>query len=120
MATIPQIEANRLNAQKSTGPRSVEGKAVSCFNATKTGIDAKSQIVRGEDPADLQTLTAEYRERWQPASPEQRLLVDTLIICCLHVMGAFFVAWSTEHAPKHDTNPLPASRISWSVACEEP
>jgi hypothetical protein len=81
MATIQQIEANRLNAQHSTGPRSVEGKAVSCFNATKTGIDAKSQIVRGEDPAELQTLTAEYRERWQPATPEQRLLVDTLIDC---------------------------------------
>jgi hypothetical protein len=81
MATIQQIEANRLNAQKSTGPRSVEGKAVSCFNATKTGIDAKSQIIRGEDPADLQTLIAEYQERWQPATPEQRLLVDTLIDC---------------------------------------
>jgi hypothetical protein len=81
MATIQQIEANRLNAQKSTGPRSVEGKAVSCFNAIKTGIDSKSQIVRGEDPAELQTLTAEYRERWQPATPEQRLLVDTLIDC---------------------------------------
>jgi hypothetical protein len=81
MATIQQIEANRLNAQKSTGPRSVEGKAVSCFNAIKTGIDAKSQIVRGEDPADLQALTAEYQQRWQPATPEQRLLVDTLIDC---------------------------------------
>ena len=81
MATIQQIEANRLNAQKSTGPRSVEGKAVSCFNALKTGIDAKSQIVRGEDPAELQTLTAEYQERWQSATPEQRLLVDTLIDC---------------------------------------
>ena len=81
MATIQQIEANRLNAQKSTGPRSVEGKAVSCFNAIKTGIDAKSQIIRGEDPAELQTLTAEYQQRWQPATPEQRLLVDTLIDC---------------------------------------
>jgi len=81
MATIQQIEANRLNAQKSTGPRSVEGKAVSCFNALKTGIDAKSQIVRGEDPAELQSLTAEYQERWQSATPEQRLLVDTLIDC---------------------------------------
>jgi hypothetical protein len=81
MATLQQIEANRLNAQKSTGPRSVEGKAVSCFNALKTGIDAKSQIIRGEDPADLETLAAEYQERWQPATPEQRLLVDTLINC---------------------------------------
>ena len=79
MATIQQIEANRLNAQKSTGPCSVAGKAVSRFNATKTGIDAKSQIIRSEDPADLETLAAEYQERWQPATPEERLLVDTLI-----------------------------------------
>jgi hypothetical protein len=81
MATIQQIEANRRNAELSTGPRSVEGKAVSRFNAIKTGIDAKSQIVRGEDPAELQTLTAEYQQRWQPATPEQRLLVETLIDC---------------------------------------
>jgi hypothetical protein len=79
MATIQQIEANRLNAQKSTGPCSVAGKAVSRFNATKTGIDAKSQIIRNEDSADLETLAAEYQERWQPATPEERLLVDTLI-----------------------------------------
>jgi hypothetical protein len=81
MSTIQQIEANRLNAQKSTGPRSPEGKAVSRFNATKTGIDAKSQIVPGEDPVELDTLAAEYQERWQPATPEQRLLVDTLVDC---------------------------------------
>ena len=81
MATIQQIEANRLNAQKSTGPRSVEGKAVSCLNALKTGIDAKSQVIPGEDPAHLETLTAEYRERWQPATPEERLLVDSLVNC---------------------------------------
>jgi hypothetical protein len=79
MATIQQIEANRLNAQKSSGPCSVAGKAVSRFNATRTGIDAKSQIIRSEDPADLETLAAEYQERWQPATPEERLLVDTLI-----------------------------------------
>jgi len=81
MATIQQIEANRRNAEYSTGPRSVEGKAVSRFNATKTGIDAKSHIIRGEDPADLETLAAEYQERWQPATPEQRLLVDALVDC---------------------------------------
>ena len=81
MATTQQIEANRLNAQNSTGPRSIEGKAVSRFNALKTGIDAKSQIIRGEDPAELDTLAAEYQQRWQPATPEQRLLVDTLIDC---------------------------------------
>ena len=79
MATIHQIEANRLNAQKSTGPRSSHGKAASSMNALKSGIDAQSQIIRGEDPAALEALTAEYIERFRPSTPEQRHYVDTLI-----------------------------------------
>ena len=79
MATLLQIEANRLNSQRSTGPRSAEGKATSSMNALKSGIDAQSQIIRGENIADLEALTAEYMERFQPATPEQRQYVDTLV-----------------------------------------
>jgi hypothetical protein len=79
MATIKQIAANRLNALRSSGPRSVAGKAVSSMNALQSGIDAKSNLIRGEDSAALETLTREYRERFLPATPEERLLVDTLI-----------------------------------------
>jgi hypothetical protein len=79
MPSKKQIEANRLNAQKSTGPRSSEGKARSSMNALKSGIDAKSQIVRGETPAALDSLRAEYYDRFRPTTPEQRMLVDTLI-----------------------------------------
>jgi len=49
MATPAQIAANRTNAQKSTGPRSVEGKAASRFNALKHGMDAKSIVLPNED-----------------------------------------------------------------------
>jgi hypothetical protein len=79
MATQKQIEANRLNSRKSTGPRTPAGKSVSRMNALKTGIDANSQVIRGEDPSALATLTAEYYDRYQPSTPEQRALVDTLI-----------------------------------------
>ena len=41
MATPAQIIANRLNALKSTGPRSAEGKAASRFNALKHAASAK-------------------------------------------------------------------------------
>jgi hypothetical protein len=39
MSTEAQINANRLNAQKSTGPRTPEGKAASSLNALKSGPD---------------------------------------------------------------------------------
>jgi len=79
MATILQIEANRRNAQNSTGPRTDQGKAVSRFNALKTGIDARSHVIPGEDPNVLETLALDYYERFQPAAPEQRFLVDAMI-----------------------------------------
>ena len=73
--------ANRLNAQKSTGPSSAEGKARSSMNALKTGIDAKTQLIRGETWTALQELIDEYYHRFHPTAPDQRLLVDTLIDC---------------------------------------
>jgi len=79
MSSQKQTEANRLNARKSTGPRSVEGKAASSMNALKSGIDAQSQIIRGEIAANLQALTAEYYDRFHPTTPEQRMLVDLLV-----------------------------------------
>jgi hypothetical protein len=79
MSTLQQIEANRLNAQKSTGPTSAEGKDAVRFNALKSGIHAQSQVIPGEDPAALALLTAEYYDRYQPATPEVRALVDALV-----------------------------------------
>ena len=45
MSSQRQIEANRRNALKSTGPTSVTGKAVSSMNALNSGIHAKSLIL---------------------------------------------------------------------------
>src|SRR5437879_5884951 len=79
MPTEAQINANRLNAQKSTGPTSPEGKARSSLNALKSGIDAWSHIIPGEDPAELEVLTEQFLHHYQPADPVQLSLVDTLI-----------------------------------------
>jgi hypothetical protein len=79
MASPAQIAANRLNAQKSTGPRSTEGKSTTRFNALKSGIDAKSLVIPGEDPAELSALAANYYTQFEPASPVEQFLVDCLI-----------------------------------------
>ena len=81
MASQAQIEANRRNAQKSTGPTSVTGKAVSSMNALKTGIHAKSLVLPSEKLADLEQLIDDYYRRHQPDSPEARLYLDEVIHC---------------------------------------
>ena len=79
MATAAQITANRANAQKSTGPRSVEGKSASRFNALKHGIDAASIVIPGEDPADYDALVAHYLHEYRPQSASESFHVDTMI-----------------------------------------
>ena len=49
------------------------------MNALKSGIYSKSLTIPGEDPAKLTTLTEEYFQRYCPALPEQRDLVDILV-----------------------------------------
>src|ERR1017187_6481854 len=81
MSTLRQIEANRRNAQKSTGPTSVTGKAASSMNALKTGIHAKPLVLPTEKLADLELLIDEDYHSHHPASPEARALIDDLIRC---------------------------------------
>jgi hypothetical protein len=79
MATLTQIEANRRNAQHSTGPRTPEGKAASSMNALKSGIDADSNVIPGEDATDLAALTERLYQSCQPQTDIESLLVDDIV-----------------------------------------
>jgi hypothetical protein len=79
MATLAQITANRANAQKSTGPRSAEGKSASRFNSLKHGLDAASVIIPGEDPAVYDSLAAQYLIEFHPQSASESFHVDTML-----------------------------------------
>ena len=46
--SLKQVAANRRNAQKSTGPKTANGKAVSKLNALKHGLLAQTVVVRGQ------------------------------------------------------------------------
>ena len=76
-----QINANRQNAQLSTGPTSVAGKAVSSMNAGKHGIYAESLIFPGENPEDLAALQQAYVDQFHPQGPVEEKLVEILVRC---------------------------------------
>ncbi len=81
MSTLRQIEANRRNAQNSSGPTSVTGKAVSSLNSLKTGIHAKSLVLPFENRANLEELIEECYRHYHPTTPDARFVVDDLIRC---------------------------------------
>src|ERR1017187_8296163 len=107
MSTLRQIEANRRNSHKSTGPTSVTGKAVSSMNSLKSGIHAKSLLLPCENLADLQQLIEECYLHYHPANPEQRFYVDDLIRCewtLRRLDNAETQAWRYQNEDRY-TNP---------------
>ena len=54
VVSAAKLEANRRNAERSTGPRSQEGKSRSRLNALTHGMTAESAIVPGEDSAEFE------------------------------------------------------------------
>ena len=78
-STPKRRAASRANSQKSTGPRTTQGKAISQFNALKHGIYPVHQIMFDETPEDLAELAAEYHEHYSPADFPERSLVDTMV-----------------------------------------
>jgi hypothetical protein len=79
MTTEAQITANRLNAQKSTGPRTPEGKAISAMNALKHGLLAREGFIRGEDEIDY-GIHREYLWSYlTPGAPLEEILANQII-----------------------------------------
>lgn len=62
-----RIEANRANAQKSTGPQTPEGKAASSRNATKHGLTAEHMVLPNENITEFEEFRAEMLDALQPS-----------------------------------------------------
>ena len=78
MSTDRQIEANRLNAQHSTGPTTPEGRAAVRLNGLKFGLYAETLVLPGEDPAEFEALLDRLHAEHQPATLTEELFVSQL------------------------------------------
>ncbi|MBI5282091.1 MAG: hypothetical protein HY858_10445 [Candidatus Solibacter usitatus] len=58
MATVAQVLANQANAQLSTGPRTIDGKARTAQNARKHGFTAATLHVSDDQRQEFETLQA--------------------------------------------------------------
>src|SRR5215472_6245385 len=82
-ATSPRkIEANRRNAQLSTGPKTDEGKAKSSKNSITHGIFV-TKFLDGATPqtvAEIEELAAGLRDYYNPQSIVEEILLQKIVI----------------------------------------
>ncbi|MGD8499862.1 MAG: hypothetical protein PVJ86_04400 [Phycisphaerales bacterium] len=79
MSTQAQIKANRQNSQKSTGPRTAEGKAAVSRNAVKHGLFASQDVVKGENKADFDLFCDKMLAELAPVGALESMLAERFV-----------------------------------------
>ncbi len=115
MATEAQISANRRNAQKSTGPRTSEGRAAVSQNAVKHGLLARQNVISSESQADFDL----YRERMltelAPASPMESMLAERIVTLSWRLKRTGRIQNQAIDALNQDNNSSPLSKLAQSL-----
>ena len=73
-----RLRANRLNAQKSTGPRTEQGKQRSRLNATRHGFTGQVLCLPPEELDALNAIIRQFEQHYQPSGPQEQHLVHML------------------------------------------
>jgi hypothetical protein len=107
MSSLKQIEANRRNALKSTGPTTLEGKRHSRCNAVRHGLTAETVIAALEDSEDYQAFEAAVISDYDAESAVERELVLRLASVLWRLRRATGIETAlfdsvTEESPPHE------------------
>src|ERR1035437_9850024 len=82
--SLKQLKSNRRNARRSTGPRTVAGKAASRMNAVRHGILSGMVVVRGlriqEHEEEYDALRKRCFESLAPVGPVEEMLVERIVM----------------------------------------
>ena len=92
MTSQARLEANRRNAQKSTGPKSQEGKDAVKFNAVTHGLYAQTIVLPHEDADAYQ----QRLERWT-ADVNPRNDMEAYLVA-----RAVKISWQLDRADAHE------------------
>lgn len=79
MNGLSKARTNQINALKSTGPRTVAGKAIVALNAVKHGLLARETVLRGESKRAFRALADGLWCDLRPVGALENLLVDRVV-----------------------------------------
>ena len=96
MATEQQIAANRMNAQKSTGPKTPQGRAAVRLNGLKHGLTSSTLVLKGESISDFENLLDSFEAEHCPSTATEEALVRQMAMAqwrrrrLYHIEAGFF------------------------------
>src|SRR5450432_4594676 len=79
MATEKQINANRENSKRSTGPRTAEGKARSAQNPITHGMTTPVNVLLSEDRLEYLSFSTAMLASLMPVGAEEECLAQEII-----------------------------------------
>ncbi len=79
MATEAQLLANRRNAQKSTGPRTDEGKAAVSQNALRHGLTASRDVISSESQHEFDLYRDQFLAELDPTTTVESMLAERIV-----------------------------------------
>ncbi len=108
MTTEVKILANRLNARKSTGPKTPEGKAVVAQNALKHGLSATRDVITTESQEEFDIHRSSLLNELNPQTPMESMLADRIVSLSWRLKRADLIQNQTIDVltQKDATNPL--------------
>jgi hypothetical protein len=99
VASAKQIEANRRNAKRSTGPRTSAGKATVSLNAVKHGLLAQQVVLPNEDESEFVAFSLGLERELQPVGELEEFLVALIVASAwrlhrlMHVEKGLFIEY---------------------------
>src|SRR4051794_33173907 len=78
MTTSTQLTANRSNAQRSTGPKTPEGKAICARNNFRHGLSGAFTVLPWESQDEFDMLLGGLRDEHKPSGLTEMILVDKM------------------------------------------
>jgi hypothetical protein len=110
MTSLKQIEANRRNAEDSTGPRSKAGKQRSSRNAIRHGLTAETVIEPLEDADDYSAFEEAIAASFDPETAVERELILRLASLLWRLRRATSIETALFRLKiGHDSDPQTAS-----------
>ena len=104
MASQKQLEANRRNARKSTGPNTPEGKAIASANSLKHGLCSERVLVPGEDAEEFAQFRRELLAELMDASALESVFTERVVLA----------AWRLRRVTRMEAEMIAHEGRSWS------